>query len=191
MTVGGAETTLYPIALDCRFYFFDATFESFFLFDGGGGVGGAGAATAAVVSSTRGKGRFNFRKEFCDFAVLGICGPNKMVERPLENIITMCRCGLQVVEVGVKIVGQFCTLGENAGLSVEWGRVVFVDNVVDQLGGGCLSEQILSPSKACITLKVLVEGVEGVLPGPPHIGGLWLPFPLRTVVGEGVRKEEG
>ena len=75
------------------------------------GSAGAAAAAAAVASSTGGKGRFNFRKEFLDFAVLVIGGPREMVEHPLENLVTMCRCGCQVVKVGFEIVGKFCTLG--------------------------------------------------------------------------------
>ena len=71
------------------------------------------------------------------------------------------------------------------------GRVVFEDYVVDQLGGGCLSKRIFSPCKVIFALEVFVEGVEGVLPGPPRLVGLRLPVPLRAVVGEGVSKEEG
>ena len=143
-----------------------------------------------VVSSTVGKGGFNFRDDFLDFSVLGIGGPSEIVERPLDNIFTMCRCGRQVVKVGVKIVRKICALGENASFSVEWGRVVFRDNVVDQLGGSCRSERILSSCKAYFALEVLVEGVEGVLTGPTRLVRLWLPIPLRAVVGEGVHKEE-
>ena len=137
---------MYPLALDCRFWLFDAAVGSFFLFGGGSGVVGVGAATAAVpASSTGGKGGFNFREEFLDFAVMGICGPSKMVEHPLKDSVTRCCCGCQVVEVGIKIVGQICALGENAGFSVEWGRVVFMDDGVGHLVGGCRSKQILSP----------------------------------------------
>ena len=74
---------------------FDAAFESFFLFGGDGGVGGAGAAAATVVSSTGGKGGFNFREKFLDFAMLGIGGPSEMVERPLDNFVTICCCSCQ------------------------------------------------------------------------------------------------
>ena len=121
--------------------------ESLFFFVSDGGVGGDGATAAAAVvaSSTGGKGGFNFREEFLDFAVLGIGRPSEVVEHPLDNLVTMCCCGRQVVKVGVKIVGQMCALRENAGFSVEWGRVVFVDDVVDQLGSGCRSKLILSP----------------------------------------------
>ena len=113
-----------------------------------GGIGAsAAAATAAdvVASSNGGKGGFNLREEFLDFAVLVISEPSEMVERPLDNLTTMCRCGCQVVEVGVKIVGQIHALGENTGFSIEWVRVDFGDDVVEQLGGGCHSERILSP----------------------------------------------
>ena len=68
VTVGGSETTLYPLALDFRFWLFDAAAESFFLFGGDSGV--CAAVAAVFVSSTEGKGGFNFRKVFLDFAVL-------------------------------------------------------------------------------------------------------------------------
>ena len=112
---------------------FDEAAESLFLFGGDGGLGGAGAAASneVVASSTGGKGGFNFREDFLDFSVLGIGGPSKMAERTLDDLVTMCRCGRQVVEVGVQIVGQVFALGENAGLSMEWGRVVFRDDVMD------------------------------------------------------------
>ena len=173
--------------------FFDVAVNSFFLFGGGGCVGGAGAAaaTAVVASSTGGEGGFNFREEFIDFAVLGVGGPRDMVERSLYDLVTMCCCVHQVVEVGVQIIRQIRALGENAGFSVEWGGVVFGDNVVYQLGGGYRSERILLPCKACFAMEVLVEGVEGVLPGPPRLVILRLTVPLRAVIGKGVRKEEG
>ena len=82
-----------------------------------------------------------------------------MVDCPLDDLVTMCRCSRQVVEVGVKIVRQICALGENLGFSVEWGRFILVDDVLDQLGGGCRSDRILSPCKSFFTLEVLVEGV--------------------------------
>ena len=68
-----------------------------------------------------------------------------MVERPLDDLVTACLCGLKVIKMGVKISGQVRALGENAGLSVEWGRVGCGDDVVDKLGGGRRSERILSP----------------------------------------------
>ena len=146
VSVGGVEPTLDPLALDFCFKLFDAAVESFFLFGGDGGVGVVGAAAAAVVASSNGgKGVFNLREDFLDFAVLVISRPSDMVERPLGDIFTVCCCGCQVVEVGVKIFGQILALGENAGFSVEWGRVGFGGDVVDQLGGGCRSERIPSP----------------------------------------------
>ena len=39
MSMGGAETTFDPLVLDCRFEFFDAAVESFFLFGGDGAAG--------------------------------------------------------------------------------------------------------------------------------------------------------
>ena len=137
-----------PLALDCCLELRDAAVEGFFLFGSDGGTGGAcaSAAAAAVVSSYNGgKGGFNLRKEFLDFDVLTGGGPSKMVERPLDDIVTVCRCGRQVVEMGVKIIGQVCALGENAGFSVEWGRVGRGDDIVDELGGGRRSERILYP----------------------------------------------
>ena len=121
--------------------------KSFFLFGGDGGISGTGAAASAAVvaSSNGGKGGFNLSKEFLDFTVLGIVGLSEMAERPLEDLVTVCRCGCQFFKVGVKIVGQIRALGENAGFSVEWGRVGFGEDVVDQLGGGCRSERILYP----------------------------------------------
>ena len=68
-----------------------------------------------------------------------------MVERSLDNLVTVCCCCCQVVKVGVKIVGQIRVLGENAGFSVEWGTVGFGDNIMDKLGGSRRSERILSP----------------------------------------------
>ena len=60
-----------------------------------------------------------------------------------------------------------------------------------QLGGGCRSKRIFSPCKACFALEILVEGVEGVLPGPPRLVGLRLPVPLQPIVGKGFFEEEG
>ena len=127
VSVGGAEATLYSLALDCRFEFFDAAVKILFLFGSDGGVGRSSvvAAAAVVASSNGGKGAFNFHEEFLDFSVLGIGGPSKMVEHPLDDIVTMCGCGCQVVEVGVEIVGKIRALGDNVGFSVEWGRIVF------------------------------------------------------------------
>ena len=48
VSVGGAEPTLDPLALDCRFELLDAAVESFFLFGGDSGVGGVGVAAAGV-----------------------------------------------------------------------------------------------------------------------------------------------
>ena len=48
VTVGGSETTLYALALDFRFYFFDAAVNSLFLFGGDCGVGGSSAAADAA-----------------------------------------------------------------------------------------------------------------------------------------------
>ena len=103
MDVGGAEPALGPLALDCRLELRDAAVEGFFLFGGDGVMGGAGAAAAAVVvpSSNVGKGVFNLRKEFLDFSVLNYCVPSKMVKRPLDDLVTMCGCGRQVVKIGI------------------------------------------------------------------------------------------
>ena len=50
LSVGGAESELDPLAIECRLELCDAVVDSFFLFGGDGGVGGAGAAaTAAAV----------------------------------------------------------------------------------------------------------------------------------------------
>ena len=108
-------------------------------------MGDVGAAAAVVSSSNGGKGGFNLCKEFLDFAVLVIGGTSDMVERPLDDLVTVCRCGRQVVEVGVEIVGNIRALRENTGFSVEWVRVGFGDDVVDELGGVCRSEQIFYP----------------------------------------------
>ena len=139
VSMGGTEPALYALALDCRFELFDAAVEGFFLFGGDGGVGGVGAAAAAadvVPSSNGGKGGFNLCKEFLDFTVLVIGGPSRIVECPLDDLVTVCRCCCQIAKVGVKIVGKFCALRENTGFSVEWVRVGFRDDVVDELGGG-------------------------------------------------------
>ena len=40
-------------------------------------------------------------------------------------------------------------------------------------------------------IKVLVEGVEGVLPGTPRLVGFRITVPLRAVVGKEVGEEEG
>ena len=146
VSVGGVEPTLDPLALDFCFKLFDAAVESFFLFGGDGGVGVVGAAAAAVVASSNGgKGVFNLREDFLDFAMLVIGRPSDMVERPLGDIFTVCCCGCQVDKMGVKIVGQIRALGDNAGFSVEWDRVGCGDNVVDELGGGRRSKRIISP----------------------------------------------
>ena len=108
-----------PLALDCRLELRDAAVEGFFLFGGDGGVGGSGAAATVVLYSNGGKGGFNLREEFIDFNVLAGGGPSDMVEHPLENLVTVCCCNRQVVEMGVKIVGQVRALGENAGFSME------------------------------------------------------------------------
>ena len=96
-----------PLALDCRLELRDAAVEGFFLFGGVSGVGGAGAAAAAAVfsSSNGGKSGFNLREEFLDFSVLTGGVPSKIVEHPLDDIVTVCCCSFQVVEMGVKIVG--------------------------------------------------------------------------------------
>ena len=80
-------------------------------------MGGAGAAAAAalVASSKGGKGVFNIREKFLDFDVLGIGGPSELVERPLDDLVTVCCCGCQVFEVGVEIFGKIRALGENTG----------------------------------------------------------------------------
>ena len=65
-------------------------FEGFFLFSGDVGVSCAGATDAVVSFSNRGKGAFNLREEFLDFDVLTGGGPSKMVERPLDNLFTVC-----------------------------------------------------------------------------------------------------
>ena len=113
MSVGGAEPTLDPLALDCRFEFSDAAVKSFFLFGGDSFVGGTGAAAASAVvaSSNGGKGGFNLCEDFLDFAVLVIGRPSEMVKRPLDDLVTVCHCGRQVVKVGIKIVVQIRALG--------------------------------------------------------------------------------
>ena len=85
MDVGGAEPALGPLALDCRLELRDAAVEGFLLFGGDGGVVDAGASTTAAIvpSSNGGKGGFNLREEFLDFAVLASGGPSNMVERTL------------------------------------------------------------------------------------------------------------
>ena len=142
--VGGSEPALDPLALDFRLELRNAAVEGVFLFGSDGGVVAA-AAAAVFLSSNRGKGGFNIRREFLEFSVLASGGPSEMVERPLNNLVTVCRCGCQVVKMGVEIAGQIIALGENAGLSVDWGRVGFGDGVVDELGGGRRSERIFSP----------------------------------------------
>ena len=56
-----------------------------------GGAGAAGAAAAVVPSSNGDKGGFNFREEFLDLSVLANGRPSKMVERPLDDLVTVCR----------------------------------------------------------------------------------------------------
>ena len=95
VSLGGAKTALDALALDGRLESRDAAVEGFFLFGGDGVVGGAGAAadaTASVVPSSNGdKGGFNFREEFIDLSVLANGRPSKMVERPLDDLVTVCR----------------------------------------------------------------------------------------------------
>ena len=109
-------------------------------------MGGAGAAAAAalVASSKGGKGVFNIREKFLDFDVLEIGGPSELVERPLDDLVTVCLCSCQVFEIGVEIVGQVCTLGETR--VSPWNGVGLVSggDVVDELDGGRRSERILS-----------------------------------------------
>ena len=112
---------------------------------GGAGAANAAASAAVVSSSNGGKGGFNLREKFLYFAVLDSGGLSEMVERPLDNVVTVCHCGCQVFEMGAKIVGQVCALGENAGFSVEWGRVGRGDDVLDELGGHRHSKLILYP----------------------------------------------
>ena len=112
ITVGGEEPALDSLALDGRLELRDAAVEGLFLCGGDDVAGGAGAAAAAVVPySNGGKGGFNLREEFLYFVVLDCVKPSKMVEHPLENIVTVCGCGRKVVEMGVKIVGQVRALG--------------------------------------------------------------------------------
>ena len=144
MAVGGAEPALDPLALDGRLELRDAAVEGFFLCGGDSAAGGAGAA-AVVLSSNGGKGRFKLREEFLDFVVLARGGPSDIFERPLDDLVTVCGCGCQVVKMGVKIVIQVRALGENAGFSLEWGRVGRGDDIVEELGGGRLSKLILPP----------------------------------------------
>ena len=54
------------------------------------GSGAAPAAAAVVLSSKIVKGGFNIRKEFLDFVLLACGGPSKMVEHPLEDLVTVC-----------------------------------------------------------------------------------------------------
>ena len=147
MAVGGAETALVPLEIDGLLELRDAAVEGSFFFGGDGVVGGAGAAAAAAVvpSSNGGKGGFNFREEFLDFDVLARGGPSEMVERTLDDLVTVCGCSRQFFEMGVEIVGQVRALGENTGFSVDWVRVGRGDDVVDKLGGSRCYELILSP----------------------------------------------
>ena len=108
-------------------------------------MGGAGAAASVVPSSNGDKGGFNIREEFLDFSVLASGRPSNMVERTVDDLVTVCHYGCQVVKMGVEIVVHICALGEKAGFSVEWGRVGFGGNVVDELGGGRRSKRILPP----------------------------------------------
>ena len=104
VSVGGAEPTLDPLALDGRLELRNAAVEGFFLFGGDGVVCGAGAAADAanvVPSSNEGKGGFNLCKEFLEFYVLDRGGPSKMVKRTLEDLVTVCGCGRQVVKIGI------------------------------------------------------------------------------------------
>ena len=102
LAVGAAEPALDPLALDGRLELRDAAVEGFFFFGDDGGVGGAGTAAAAIVPSSNGrKGGFNLRKEFLNFDVLASSRPSEMVNRPLDDLVIVCRCGHQVVEMGV------------------------------------------------------------------------------------------
>ena len=147
MAMGGAEPAVYPLALDGHLELRDAEVEGFFFFGVDGVVGGAGDTAAAVIvtSSSGGKGGFNLRKEFLEFAVLDRGGPSNMVERPLDNLVNVCGCGRQVVEMGVEISGQVRALEENAGFSVEWSKVGRGEDVVDGLGGCRHYKRIQSP----------------------------------------------
>ena len=52
-------------------------------------------------------------------------GPSELVYFPLDDLVSVCDGGYQVVEMGVKIISQVCTLGENVGFSVwvsPWNR---------------------------------------------------------------------
>ena len=158
MAVGGAEPALDPLALDGCLELRDAAVKGFFLFGGDGVVGGAGAAV--VLSSNGWKGGFNLREEFLDFAALACGGQSEMVDCPLDDIVTVCGCDRQVVEIGIAIVGQVRALGENAGFSVEWGRVGRGDDVVGKLGGGGRSERILSPRRRVSRSRFLWRGLK-------------------------------
>ena len=70
-------------------------------------------------------------------------GLSELVERPLYDLVPVCICGCQVIEMGVKIVSQVRALGENAGFYVVWGRVGCRDDAVDKLGGSCRAKRIL------------------------------------------------
>ena len=156
-------------------------------------MGGAGAAAAAalVASSKGGKGVFNIREKFLDFDVLGIGGPSELVERPLDDLVTVCCCGCQVFEVGVEIFGKIRALGGEHGFLIGMGQVWLQGRCCGLVGRRLPLRKIFSPCKASLALKVLVEGFEGVLQGPPRLAGFWIPVPLRSVVGKGVCEEEG
>ena len=82
-----------PLAIDCRLELCNAAVKGLFLFGSDSGVGVDGDASGVVLSSNGGKGGFNLHKEFLDFAILAIGGPSEMGESPLEDLVTVCRCG--------------------------------------------------------------------------------------------------
>ena len=145
VAVGGAERALDPLAFDFCWELRNAAVKGFFVFGSDSIVGGTGAAATVVLSSNGGKGVFNIRKEFLEFAVLASGTPIKMAERPLDDLVTVCLCSCQVFEIGVEIVGQVCTLGETR--VSPWNGVWLVSggDVVDKLDSGRRSELILSP----------------------------------------------
>ena len=86
--------------------------------------------------------------------------------------------------MGVKIFGQVCALGENAGVSLDRDMVGGWVYAVYDLVGSCRAKVISPPRQACLAFKIFVEGVEGVLPGLPCLVHLRFSVPLWKVVGK-------
>ena len=69
------------------------------------------------------------------------------------------------------------------GFTVEQVRECDGVDAVDELGGGCRAEGILPSRQSCLAFKILVEGVEGVLPGLPCLFRLRISIILWKTVG--------